>query len=130
MSKNLVKLVFVKKISINSVGKFTILLKTVAWAVVRGLFLFLEYILFFLSFDGLFLYRHIRRRQEYSNCISSCVLDEYVTNSTSYIQIGTRISVYTGVQLPILLPFWDFMACSRENFTFTFTNNVYFSIKK
>jgi hypothetical protein len=41
-----------KKVNINIGDKFTILHKAVAWAVVRGLFLFLEYIFFFISIVG------------------------------------------------------------------------------
>ena len=50
---------------------FTILLKTGALAVVRGLYLFLEYIYYFLAIVVLFLCRYIRRCQEYSNGVSS-----------------------------------------------------------
>ena len=31
------------------------------------------------------------------------ILNKYVTNSPSYIRMGTRSSVYTGVQLPTCL---------------------------
>jgi hypothetical protein len=74
-----------------------------AWAVVRDTVFILEYIFFFLSIVGLFLYRCIRRHPEYPNIISSRMSDQYfgrdVTNSPSYTQIGTRSSAYTGVQM-------------------------------
>jgi hypothetical protein len=67
---------------IDSVAKFTILRKAVAWPVVRGLFLFLEYIFFFLSIAGIFfvrVFKDVRNIQMVSLAVCQIsILDEYV----------------------------------------------------